>query len=409
MRKTKPFEISQESVKLAWIKVKANKGSAGVDKMTIKDFETNCEDYLYKLWNRLSSGTYFPPPVKSVEIPKGNAGTRKLGIPTVTDRIAQMVVKDFLEPLVESKFHEDSYGYRPKKSAKEALGVCRKRNWEYDWLIDMDIKGFFDNLNHELVLKAVKFHCEEKWVHLYVKRWLEAPIEGKDGSQLKREKGTPQGGVISPLLANLFMHYAFDKWMERTYPEAKFERYADDVVIHCRNYEQTVMILNAVKSRLEECKLELHPDKTKIVYCKQNNRNQDYENISFDFLGYTFRPRVAKDYKGKRFIGFLPAMSNKAGKKIRQEIRKWRLHRQNNRELVELAKDYNSKIRGWINYYGQFYKSAMVFTLNQIDEYLIYWARRKYKRLKRSVAKARTFISKIKQKDPNLFAHWKYA
>jgi RNA-directed DNA polymerase len=287
MSKTKPFGISKESIMTAWKKVKANNGACGIDDESIKDFESNLKANLYKLWNRMSSGSYFPPPVKVVEIPKSDGSKRRLGIPTVADRVAQTVVKDYLEQIVEPKFHEDSYGYRPGKSALDAVGVARQRCWRKDWVIDLDIKGFFDNIDHNLVMKAVKRHTQEKWVILYIERWLKAPAQRENGEIVERTKGTPQGGVISPLLANLFMHYAFDVWMKSNFPNCPFERYADDGIVHCSSKKQAECVLDKVRGRLLKCGLELHPEKTKIVYCKDEDRKGSHENESFDFLGYS--------------------------------------------------------------------------------------------------------------------------
>jgi len=319
MNKAKPFCISKKSVMAAWERVKANKGAFGVDEESIEDFVSNLKDNLYKIWNRMSSGTYFPPPVRAVEIPKSDGSKRLLGIPTVSDRVAQAVVKDYLEAIVEPKFHEDSYGYRPGKSALDAVGVARQRCWHQDWSIDIDIKGFFDNLDHELMMKAIKVHTNEKWIHLCIERWLKAPLQGKDGEQIKRERGTPQGGVVSPLLANIFMHHAFDKWMEKHFPGIKFERFADDILAHCSSLKQAEKVLGEIKIRLRECGLELHPGKTKIVYCKDTGRKGSYEHESFDFLGYTFRPRRSKKKDEKKyFVNFTPAISKRAANRIRK-------------------------------------------------------------------------------------------
>ena len=407
LSKTKPFCISKKSVMAAWERVKANKGSHGVDEESIQEFEKNLKDNLYKIWNRMSSGTYFPPPVRAVEIPKSDGQKRLLGIPTVSDRVAQAVAKQFLESIVEPKFHEDSYGYRPGKSALDAVGEARKRCWRQDWVIDMDIKGFFDNLDHELIMKAVRFHTDEKWIHLYVERWLKVPMQQEDGQLVKRDKGTPQGGVISPLLANIFMHHAFDDWMRRRFPDVKFERYADDVIAHCQTEKQAKSVLEAIKARLKECGLELHPKKTKIVYCKDTDRTESHENESFDFLGYTYRPRLSKTKWGKTFVNFSPAMSNKAAKEIRREIRSWRLHLKSDKELTDLASMFNAKVQGWINYYGRFYKSAMYTLLRNIERYLIRWAMRKYKRLKGHKRRAKNWLGQIREREPQLLVHWR--
>ena len=307
--------------------MKANNGAAGVDGQTIEEFESNLEGNLYKLWNRLVSGSYLPPAVLRVEIPKGDGEIRPLGIPTVADRIAQMVIKQHWEPALEKHFHRDSYGYRPGKSALDAVGAVRERCWRNDWVLDLDIKGFFDNISHELMLKAVAKHTDEKWVLLYIERWLKAPIEKRDEALIYPDKGTPQGGVISPLLANLFLHYAFDQWMEREFPGISFARYADDAVCHCKTEAQAEMLKRELIERMEEVGLELHPEKTKIVYCQDDDRKQLYPRTSFDFLGYQFRARRSKNRYGKHFINFSPAISPKAAKAIRQEMRRWKLHR----------------------------------------------------------------------------------
>ena len=320
MKQTKPFRISKQSVMTAWEKVRANKGAYGVDEQSIGEFEKNLKNNLYKLWNRMSSGTYFPPPVRAVEIPKADGKTRLLGIPTVSDRIAQTIVKAYLEPLVEIKFHEDSYGYRPGKSALDAVATARQRCWRNNWVIDLDIKGFFDNLDHDLLLKALLVHTKEKWIHLYVERWLKAPMQKENGELLARNKGTPQGGVVSPLLANLFMHYAFDIWMLKNFPTVKFERYADDCLAHCQTLKQAQQVLESIRNRLQVCGLELHPVKTKIVYCKDDDRKGEYEIQKFNFLGYTFRPRRSKNRYGKFFVNFTPAISNEASSKPTSSI-----------------------------------------------------------------------------------------
>ncbi len=319
MTKAKSYAISKQIVWDAYKRVKAKRGAAGVDKQSLGVFEKDLKNNLYKIWNRMSSGSYFPPPVRVVEISKDDGGIRPLGIPTVADRIAQMVAKLYFEPLVEPHFHPDSYGYRPGKSALDAVGVTRQRCWRKDWVIDLDIKGFFDNLDHDLVMRAVRHHTDTPWIVLYIERWLKAPAQKEDGTLVERTKGTPQGGVISPLLANLFMHYAIDAWLQRKYPVVQFARYADDAVIHATSLRQAQSVLEAVRCRLKECGLELHPEKTRIVYCKDDDRRGDYPQIKFDFLGYAFRPRRAKNRWGKFFVSFLPAVSTKAASRIRYE------------------------------------------------------------------------------------------
>jgi RNA-directed DNA polymerase len=350
LSKAKPFSISKHAVWEAFRRVKANGGAAGVDGESIAEFEGDIKNNLYRLWNRMSSGSYFPPPVRMVEIPKDNGGRRPLGIPTVSDRIAQMVVKMYLEPEVEPHFHQDSYGYRPGKSAIEALGVSRQRCWRYDWVVDLDIRGFFDNLDHDLVMRVVRKHTDCKWVLLYIERWLNAPAQLEDGTQVNRDKGTPQGGVASALLANLFLHYAFDEWMKRNYPTIPFERYADDAIVHCSSKKQSKWIKAKIERRLSQCRLELHPEKTKIVYCKDSIRHERYQNESFDFLGYTFRPRRSKSQSGNFFVNFSPAVSNKASNAIRKVMRSWRFHRRSDQSLEDLSRFCNPILRGWINY-----------------------------------------------------------
>jgi RNA-directed DNA polymerase len=407
----KPYNIPQQLVWKAYRQVKAKRGAAGVDGQSLAAFEENLEDNLYKIWNRMASGAYFPPPVRLVEIPKGDGGKRALGIPTVADRIAQMVVKMALEPLVEPKFHGDSYGYRPHRSALRAVGVARQRCFEFDWVIDLDIKAFFDSLDHELVEKAVAVHTNNPWVRLYIARWLRAPVARPDGTTQPRSKGTPQGGVISPLLANLFLHYAFDLWLGRSYPALRFERYADDAIVHCRSHGEAQAVLKAIGERLGQCGLELHPMKTRIVYCKDYRRRGKHEHISFDFLGYTFRPRQAKGRGGKNFTGFLPAISGKAAQAIRAQIRQWRIATsRTHQQLEDIARLVNPSVRGWLNYYGGFYRSACVqFLRRHFNQTLTAWARRKFKRLRGRKLASMRWLARIERRDPRLFALWELA
>ncbi len=406
MSEAKPFSISKQEVWEAYQKVKANHGAAGVDGQSIAAFETKVKDNLYRIWNRMSSGSYFPPPVRTVNIPKANGGERTLGIPTVSDRIAQMVVKSRLEPVVDPLFHPDSYGYRPRKSALEAVGQTRQRCWKLDWVIDLDIKGFFDNIDHDLLMRAVKKHAKDTWMVLYIERWLKAPAQEADGHVMERRKGTPQGGVVSPLLANLFLHYAFDRWMQRTYPHLLFERYADDAIVHCRTEAEAQEVRAAIAARMQECRLELHPEKTKIVYCKDDDRRGTYPHEKFDFLGYTFRPRRSKNWKGKFFINFSPAVAEKAGKEIRAEIRSWQLHLRSDKSIEDLSRMFNPKIRGWLQYYGRYYRSALYPMMRQLDRSLARWAYRKYKKLRGHLRRATHWIARISRRDPGLFAHW---
>jgi RNA-directed DNA polymerase len=403
----KPYDIPKQLVWEAYQRVKANRGAAGIDGETLAAFEKDLKGNLYKIWNRMSSGSYFPPPVRLVEIPKDSGGTRPLGIPTVADRVAQTVTKLVLEPLVEPIFHPDSYAYRPGRSALDAVGVARKRCWGSDWVIDLDIRAFFDSLDHDLVERAVACHTEIPWVRLYIARWLKAPVQRPDGTLEERSKGTPQGGVLSPLLANLFLHYAFDHWMRRKYPSIQFERYADDAIVHCRSKEQAIQVLAAIRDRFVQCGLELHSTKTRIVYCKDDDRPGEYEHVTFDFLGYTFQPRRAKNRWGKFFVSFLPAISTKAAKTIRATIREWRLaSSRNNQSLEDLARLVNPTVRGWMNYYGRYYRSKLVQVLRHLNEALAAWARRKYKRLRRRERASMHWLGRIAQRDPKLFVLW---
>jgi RNA-directed DNA polymerase len=406
MNKAKPFEISTKIIEEAYKQVRANKGAAGVDNESLEDFERNLENNLYKIWNRMSSGSYFPPPVRTVEIDKDGTRKRKLGIPTVTDRIAQMVVKIYLEPNVEPHFYAESYGYRPGKSAIQAVGKAREWCWEDDWVLDLDIKGFFDNIDHEIALKLLAKYTDCKWILLYIKRWLKAPAQLKDGTLCERTKGTPQGGVISPLLANLYLHHAFDEWMKVNYPTIPFERYADDIIVHCRSEKQAHWIKSRIRERLMEFKLELHSSKTKIVYCKDGKREGSYKNEKFVFLGFEFRPRRAKSKDGKFFLSFNPAVSRDAIKEMHQEIRSWRIHRQTSSTLDEIAQNINPVVSGWLNYYGSYYKSALHRIMDHIDWKLVKWAARKYRRMKGSQRRATKWLNRIKSKEPSLFAHW---
>jgi RNA-directed DNA polymerase len=408
VKKAKPFEISKKVVVEAWEQVKANQGAAGVDQESVADFERNLKSSLYKIWNRMSSGSYIPPPVRTVAIPKKTGGERMLGIPTVADRVAQMVVKLYFEPLVEPHFHGDSYGYRPNKSAIQAVGVTRKRCRRYNWVLEFDIQGLFDNIDHELLMRAVRKHTESGWILLYIERWLKAPFQRSDGTLVEREKGTPQGGVISPVLSNLFLHYGFDTWMKRNYPELPFCRYADDGIVHCRTESEALALKEALGSRFRECKLELHPEKTRIIYCKDSNRREDYSALSFDFMGFTFRPRLSKSQSGRYFVNFCPAVSNKAGRVMRQKSRRWNLHLRSDYSLEDLSRIFSPIIRGWINYYGSFYKSATYPTLRHLNKILVRWAMRKFKRLRHHLTNAVYWLGRIAKRQPELFPHWQF-
>jgi len=405
--KAKPFVIPKQLVWDAYQRVKANRGAAGVDGESLAAFEQDLKGNLYKVWNRMSSGSYFPPPVRLVEIPKDDGGTRPLGIPTVADRVAQTVVKMVLEPLVEPSFHPDSYGYRPGRSALDAVGVARQRCWDADWVIDLDIKACFESLPHALVERAVAHHTDLPWVRLYIARWLRAPVQRPDGTLEPRTKGTPQGGVASPLLANLFLHYAFDAWMQREYPRIRFERYADDVLVHCTSEQEAQAVLAAIRGRFLQVGLELHPTKTRIVYCQDDDRPGGSTHVQFDFLGYTFQPRRAKNRWGKFFVSFLPAISTQAATAIRQTIREWRMaSTRNNQSLEDLARLVNPVVRGWMNYYGRFYRSRCVQVLRHLNEALAEWARWKYTRFRRRERASMHWLGRIARRDPHLFALW---
>jgi RNA-directed DNA polymerase len=405
----KPFLISRQEVRDAWIKVKGNQGAPGVDGQSIGEFEKDLKNNLYRIWNRMSSGTYFPPPVKAVEIPKAHGpGTRILGVPTVADRVAQTVVAAHLEKRVEPVFHPDSYGYRPGRSALDAAGVCRRRCWEYNWVIDLDIRKFFDSVRWDLIVKAVEAHTDARWVMLYVKRWLAAPLQLPDGTLQERDRGTPQGSSVSPVLANLFMHYAFDLWLAREFPLVQFERYADDAVVHCVSEYQARKVLAALHERMAEVGLELHPDKTKIVYCKDSSRRGSAEHTSFTFLGFTFRPRRARRKDGRQFTSFLPAISKDALKKISAEVRSWRLHRRTGATEADIARWINPKVRGWMTYYGAFYHTALYPVLHRINTYLLRWIMNKYKKL-RTWKKALQAMRDAIARRPRYFAHWAWA
>lgn len=406
---TKSFAITKRQVYEAWKCVKANQGAAGIDGESIADFEENLSGNLYKLWNRMTSGSYFPPPVKAVEIPKRSGGKRLLGVPTVADRIAQTVVKQSLEPLLEPIFDVDSYGYRPGKSALDAVKVTEDRCWQTDWVVEFDIKGAFDNLDHTLLMSALTKHTQCRWMLLYIQRWLEAPTQLRDGSLVARVKGTPQGGVIGPLLMNLFMHYAFDKWMRRTI-KCDFARFADDAVIHCRSRLQAEWMITELVKRFADCGLELNTDKTRVVYCCDSKRARwkSYPNISFTFLGFTFQPRRARRRKdGVLFTRFLAAASNDACKRMRQRIRMWHIPRQSPGTMVEFSKRYNPVLRGWLNYYGKFYPSSVLGRVfRHFDRVLALWARRKFKKLSRHKRRSQAAIDRYAKRNPSLFVHW---
>ncbi len=402
----KSFDISKQQVWDAFRQVRKNKGAPGGDEVSLAEFEEDLGNNLYKIWNRLCSGSYFPPPVKAVHIPKPGGGVRVLGVPTVADRIAQTVVANHLASRVEPIFHADSYGYRPNRSALQAVEVTRRRCWEQQWVVDLDIQAFFDTVDHELLMKAVAAHTDQTWVLLYVRRWLTAPLQAVDGTLQRRDCGTPQGSAVSPVLANLFLHYAFDAWMTREHPGVRFARYVDDIVVHAATQGHAKVLLRDIGSRMEQVGLQLHPDKTQIVYCQDARpwRRQRFQNRSFTFLGYTFAPRPVRMPDGREFIGFIPAVSQKALKAMGTTIRRWRLHRKTGASLQELAARLNPIIRGWTNYYGRFTRSVFTRILVRINTYLMRWARRKFK-LRGYRALARWW-HQIHAEQPDLFVHW---
>ena len=405
----KSFDIDKRLIVGAWVKVRANHGAPGVDAVGITEFAAEERNNLYKLWNRMSSGSYLPKPVRAVEIPKDDgAGVRVLGVPTVADRIAQTAATMLLEEKLEPIFHPDSYGYRPGRSALDAVAVTRRRCWQQNWIVDLDIRSFFDSVPHDRLLQAVAHHTGERWVLLYLARWLRSPMQMPDGTLRARKKGTPQGSPISPLLANLFMHYAFDSWMAREHPDCPFERYADDIVAHCDSEDQARALRDSIAHRLGALGLELHPEKTKVVFCQDANRPGTAEHTSFDFLGYTFRGRLARGRRGF-FVSFSPAMSAKAKKAVGQKIRAWHLNRRSGTDLATLAEEINPQVRGWFGYYGAFYRSELYSLARRIDQHLLRWAMQKFKRLRHKPAKAQTWLDAARQHQPRLLAHWQIA
>ena len=407
---TKSIPVSKQQVWEAYKKVRANHGAAGVDQLSMEEFDTQRSKHLYKLWNRLASGSYFPPPVKEVEIPKKDGKVRKLGIPTIADRVAQMVIKDYLEARFEKLFSPNSYGYRPNRNAHQALEKVRQNCSKTDWVIDLDIKGFFDNIDHDRLMLAVQKHVPEKWCLLYIQRWLTMPVQTQSGELIhKQGKGTPQGGVISPLLANLFLHYAMDKWLEQNHPKVEFVRYADDAILHCRTKAEAEQTLSALKERMNACGLELHPEKTKLVYCRDYRRQQSFETVKFDFLGYSFQPRSTKSKQtGKLFLGFDCAISISSKKQIADKLETLEIDRLNFKNIVGVATHLEPYIRGWINYYGRYRPSELAPVFLLLRQRLVWWARKRYKRYKTNMIKAYRWIDRVQKQFPNLFYQWRY-
>jgi RNA-directed DNA polymerase len=407
---TKSIPITTGQVWSAYQEVRKHGKSAGVDELTMEEYGQDKSRQLYKVWNRMASGSYFPPAVRRAEIPKADGKKRKLGIPTISDRVAQTVVKNYLEPLLEPHFHKNSFGYRPDRNAHQAVQQAAEQSWKKAWVLDLDIEGFFDNLDHGLVMRALQKHTSEKWVLMYVERWLKAPIEHEDGKLEYPEKGSPQGGVVSPLLSNLYLHYAFDKWMDIHYGGVVFERYADDIVVHCESKQEAENLQIAIAERLKECGLRLHPDKTKIVYCKTSNRGEEHDHVSYDFLGFTFKPKAAKNLKtGKLFTGYGPAkIGGKSTKKILDTIRSKYLHRRVTAELPHLSRELEAHVRGWINYFGKINMRSLQTVMRYLNGRLVEWAVKRYKRFHRSTWQARQWLREVCRDYPNLFVHWQY-
>lgn len=406
--KTRAIPISSKMVENAYKKVRANHGSAGIDKVSIPEFEKNLSGNLYKIWNRLSSGSYFPPAVKEHAIRKENGKVRRLGIPTVSDRVAQQVIKDYLEPRLEAVFHDNSYGYRPGRSAHEALRQVRENVREYAWVIDMDISDFFDTVSHVKLLSALDRHVDESWVKMYIVRWLEAPVVQSDGETVYRQgQGTPQGGVISPLLANLYLHYTFDKWFEIHFPTLNFVRYADDIVIHCKTERQSVYVLDKVRERFGACNLSLHSEKTKIVHCKDYRRSGERNTypVKFDFLGFSFCPMSKKSKYGGIFLGFDCKISRKSYSKIVGELRNLKFDRWA-KSWQEISELLDSKIRGWVRYYEKIQPRTLQSVFRILHNRLVKWLLNRYKSFKRSRRKAFNYLRYVRKHYPNLFYHW---
>ena len=399
---TKEHPITKRMVLEAFKLVKANRGASGVDGQEIEQYEKELMGNTYKLWNRMTSGSYYPQPVREKEIAKKPGGTRKLGIPTVTDRIAQQVVKTYLEPKVDPTFHPDSYGYRPGKNAHMALQTAMSRCGRIGWVIDMDIRSFFDSIDHELLLKAVRYYTKEKWVLMYITRWLKAEVQKANGELEKRTRGTPQGGVVSGLLANIFLHFTFDKWMEIHYPMIRFERYSDDIIIHCISEKQAQFIQGQIVKRFEACKLAINADKTKIVYClNDQNREKAQAKKSFTFLGYTFKPRYCPTQYGLRLITSA-CMSKEAKNHVRDTIRKFSI-RKFRGNIQQLSTALSSRIRGWMNYYCKFHKWTTTGLWYWLNKKLIEWTMSNKRIGKR---KAIRWLNTVYNSHPHLFGHW---
>jgi RNA-directed DNA polymerase len=384
----------------AYKKAKANKGSSGVDQMKWEELDRDLQSHLEKLWNRLTSGSYFPMSVKEVIIKKKDGGERKLGIPTLLDRIAQQVVKAHLEPLVEPHFHPGSFGYRPNRSAHDAVSQTCRNSFNHDFVIDLDIKSFFDRIDHDLLLKGVRHYCKDKWILLYVERWLKAGILQRDGRTVSRMTGTPQGGVISPLLANIFLHISFDSWMDKNHPEKPFERYADDVIVHCKTERQAQFVLKHIEQRLSDCKLELNAGKTSIVNLRGTAKVK-YKK-SYDFLGFSIRPNWCK-LNGRLKVVPSIYISTKSESAVLAKFKAMEIHKRR-KPLEEIAKDIRSVIQGIINYYGKFSVGHLRYIFNQLNARLLKWVKWEKGLYKYAAVK---WLKRLFKQTPTLFPHWK--
>lgn len=407
-QKTKGLPLTLKDFYDAYKLVRKNRGSGGVDHQSLEDFESDLTGHLYRLWNRVSSGSYFPPAVLEVGIPKANGKTRYLGIPTVGDRVVQQVIKTIIEPRLEAIFRPESYGYRPGRGAHEALAAVRQNCRKYWWAIDMDIAGFFDNVSHRNLNLALDRHVREPWIRTLINRWLSAPIQQEDKTLRYRQgSGTPQGGVISPLLSNLFLHYTLDEWLVKEFPRATFTRYADDIIIQCDFEPRIRLIRKQIADRLEEVGLSLNEGKTSVVFCKSSGRYSKESNVTFDFLGYRFQPRPSKNRYGRNLTIFDCAISPKAEKKIGAYLKETKFHLWSTATIEDIAKLLNPRLRGWINYYGKFNSYRLKRIMGRLNERLAKWACKKYKKFKRSTKKAHMFLRKLAEKVPSLFYHWK--
>jgi group II intron reverse transcriptase/maturase len=409
----KTHPVTLEQVAHAYDKVKSNGGAEGVDGVTLDMLKGNKQPLLYKLWNRLASGSYFPQAVRGVEIPKTDGTKRLLGIPTVLDRVAQEVARSVMEPTMEKVFHGSSYGYRPHRSAHDAVTQCQRNCHEYRWVIDLDIQGFFDNIDHDLMMQVVEHYFTESWLRLYIKRWLQCSMKMPDGTMVNRSKGTPQGGVISPLLANMFLHVVFDAWLSQHVANKKFgtihfERYADDIIVHCRTEREAQYLLIRIRERMKECRLALHPGKTKIVYCKQSNRRGKHEVVKFEFLGFEFSPDRVPGSEGKSWLGYMAKVGGRAKRYMKQQFERLKIHRATGATLPQMAAQLAAQTRGWIRYYGVFRPSELSEVFSALNERLVRWYTNKYKRYRRRIKEARNRLQEDYRQFPNLFVHWQY-